>query len=335
MTLPTLPARAAYLHLRNPARRNALSLSVLRDLKSQLLAYNTSPVTGRPQLLPPFRPEILDKLERLASRDAEAQTNPPVPTANATENDHEGAEDLSWLLTPQSWHRHRGTLPTALVLRPDPGPAFSSGHDLGELSSLPTASVRQTFALCADVMTLLRRSPAPVVSAVSGLATAAGAQLALSADVTIARADASFRLPGAGLGLPCSSPATAIARRAGVAAAARMLFLGEPVAAGDAVFAGALDVVAVPEHAEARDTAAEAFEGRVKAVVDGLVGRAAQPAALAKWAFWTQVGIRGEADGYAEALDWAGRVMALHAGSADAREGMSAFLEKRRPVWGS
>ena len=62
---------------------------------------------------------------------------------------------------------------------------------------------------------------------------------------------------------------------------------------------------------------------------------AAQQQAVGKWSYWTQLGIRGDegGDGYEAAAQWAGRVMALHARSEDAKEGIGAFFGKRDPVW--
>jgi enoyl-CoA hydratase/carnithine racemase len=92
---------------------------------------------------------------------------------------------------------------------------------------LPTRTVshddvKLTFAICAEVMTLIRRSPAPVVGAIHGLATAAGCQLALATDLPIAKAETQFRLPGSTLGLPCTSPSTSVSRRLGNAFTYRM-----------------------------------------------------------------------------------------------------------------
>ena len=105
-----------------------------------------------------------------------------------------------------------------------------------------------------------------------------------------------------------------------------MLVLAEPVRA-DQVPGGAVDIVA--------DEAA--LEARVERIVKQLAeNTAAQPQALGKWAYWTQLSLNGQqsgGDGYEDAVQWAGRVMALHAGADDAREGMSAFFEKRTPEW--
>jgi enoyl-CoA hydratase/carnithine racemase len=299
---PALPLRAAYLALHNASRRNALSLSVLRDLRTQLRAHNTSPVDGKLRILPPFQPSLLAQLEAAA---------------------HDSAT-YTWLVDGARWRHERHGLPNVIVLRSS-GPVFCAGHDLAELHALGHDEVKETFALCAEVMSLIRRSPVPVVCMVQGLATAAGAQLALTADVPIALAATLFRLPGASLGLPCTSPSTAVSRRLGAAFTYRMLALAEAVRADQ--MGGAVDVVA----GESQD----ALETRVGEVVSQLAERTApQPQGLGKWAFWTQVGLKGEGgDGYEEAVEWTGRVMALHARSEDAREGMASFLEKRKPVW--
>ncbi len=308
MKWPKLPARAAYLTLNNARRRNALSLSVLRDLRDQLHAFNMSPKDGKLRILPPFKPEILEKLESVHSR-----------------TDADAASEYGWLLDASSWQAHREGLPNVLVLRSE-GPVFSAGHDLGELRQLSHDEVKETFALCAEVMSLIRRSPAPVIGFIQGLATAAGAQLALTTDLPIACSSTQIRLPGASLGLPCTSPSTSVARKLGNAFTYRMLALAEPIRA-DQLPGGAVETV----------NDLDALEARVASMVEQLANKTAgQPQALGKWAFWTQVGMRGResgGDGYEDAVEWTGRVMALHASSADAVEGISSFFEKRPPAW--
>ncbi|EXJ87235.1 hypothetical protein A1O3_04194 [Capronia epimyces CBS 606.96] len=311
MTWPSLPARAGYLALKNSSRRNALSLAVLKDLRDQLHAHNRSPVDGRLRFLPSFKPQVLAQLETAADD----------VTSDA-------GKEYGWLLHSSEWSKHRRGLPNVIVLRSE-GPVFSSGHDLGKLRTMGHDEVKQTFALCAEVMSLIRRSPAPVIGVIQGLATAAGAQLAFTTDLPVACASTQFRLPGASIGLPCTSPSTAVSRKLGNAFTYKMLALAEPVRA-DQLPGGAVEVVA--------DEAA--LERRVVDMVSKLSEKTAgQPQALGKWGYWTQLSLNGgEAggaggDGYEDAVAWAGRLMALHARSDDAREGIGAFFEKRAPEW--
>ncbi|KXT01896.1 hypothetical protein AC578_2177 [Pseudocercospora eumusae] len=309
MAWPILPARAAYLTLNNSKRRNALSLAVLRDLQEQLIRYNTSAVDGRLRILPPFRASILNDLEKVSEGNASADIT----------------SDLAWLLDGEIWRKEREGLPSVIVLRSE-GSVFSSGHDLRELSQLSHEDVKKTFELCAEVMTLIRWSPTPVVGVIQGLATAAGCQLALTTDLPMAAADTRLQLPGASIGLPCTSPSTAVSRKLGASLTYRMLALAEPIRAAD-LPPGTIEIV--PD--------AESLERRVQEVVTKLANQSgAQSQALGKWAFWTQSGLRGSesgGDGYEEAVHWAGRMMALHARCDDAKEGITAFFEKRKPMF--
>lgn len=309
MGWPKLPARAAYLSLRNPQRRNALSLSVLKDLKDQLVRYNTSPIDGKLKILPPFRPDVLNSLEAIS--DGKTDLN-------------EMEKDLRWLVDAELFRKERKSLPSVIVLRSE-GSIFSSGHDLAELKKLSREEAKDAFMHCADLMSLLRRSPAPVVGVIQGLATAAGAQLALSTDLPVAAADTPFQLPGASIGLPCTSPSTAVSRRLGAPFTYRMMALAEPITA-DKLPGGAVEVVSGPGE----------LEQRVEQIVTKLSQQSAQPQALGKWGFWTQMGMNGwrnGGDGYEDAVTLAARIMALHAKSEDASEGIDSFLNKRQPEW--
>ncbi|KAG6360962.1 hypothetical protein INS49_012030 [Diaporthe citri] len=320
MAFPRLPAKAAYIHLNNPKKRNALSLSVLQDLRTQLHRHLTSPRTGRLLLLPSFNPHTIKLLRSHNDANSDNSDSPS-----------------KWLTDSAAWRRDREGLPNVLVLRSE-GPAFSAGHDLVELQRASDDEVKKTFALCAEVMMLIRRSPAPVVCPVQGLATAAGFQLAMTADYPIALGSTMFQLPGMRIGLPCTSPATAVSRRLPAALAYRLFATGESISAGE-LGAGVLDVVPVPEHAESTDTAAVAFEARVEAVVSRLAEETAgQPQAFGKWAYWAQLAVDNRDEGdfmddYEAASRWAGGVMAMHAQSEDANEGINAWKEKRKPEW--
>ena len=325
MSLPALPRRAAYITLNTPQRRNALSLAELRSLRDQIIQANTSPTTGRTLLLPPFKPSLLSKLEQ-----------------SHTNYSNNKPDDYSWLVSARAFARERAGLPLVLVLASH-GPVFCSGHDLRELRTLPAAQISETFRLCAEVMSLIRRSPTLVVGRISGHAIAAGCQLALTTDLPITHGDGvKFRLPGAGLGLPCSSPVTSVGRRLGNARAFRMLATAEDVSA-----AGLGDVIRVVHGGEDEEGRKLVLDREVERTAEKLACMSPQQSAMGKWAFWTQASLTGRdfvgpdgvkvegsgGDGYQDAVEWAGRVMALHAKSEDAKEGMDAFLEKREAVW--
>ncbi|KAK5094225.1 hypothetical protein LTS08_008717 [Lithohypha guttulata] len=296
MSFPALSKRAAYLTIDNVKRRNALSLAVLRSLRDQLHKFNTGP-DGKLRILPPFNPSLVDELEACSK--------------------HGSQSEYSWLLNADEWRKIREGLPNVLVLRTE-GSVFSSGHDLAELKKLSYEEVKETFALCAEVMTLIRRSPAPVVAVVQGLATAAGCQLAFTTDFPVTLSTTKFQLPGQSLGLPCTSPSTAVARRLGSAFTFRMLAMAEPVEATQ-LPPGALDIVADESK----------LEERVAHIVNRLAEETAgQTQAFGKWAYWTHL-----RDDYEEAVSWTGRVMALHSRSAHAKEGIASFFEKRKPQW--
>lgn len=301
---PSLPPGVAYLVLDNAKRRNALSKDALLDLKRQLLEYNTSKVTGQVLLLPPFDPNILGELE--------------AAIASPDQRMHQGH---GWLIDSSQWQKERESLPSVLVLRSE-GPVFSSGHDLGEIRDMSNEQIKELFDLCAEVMSLIRRSPIPTVGAIHGFATAAGCQLALNTDLPIARASTEFRLPGSATGFPCSSPVTAVFQKFGGAFGYRMLSLAESYRA-DQLPAGVVDVV--KEDVD--------LEVRVVEVVEKLAKMSPRPQALAKWAFWTQAGMSGSlagANGVTDPAAWSGKIMALHLQTQEGRDSVESFF-KRKP----
>ncbi len=111
------------------------------------------------------------------------------------------------------------------------GPAFSAGHDLGELKGRDLAFYRYEFDLCAQLMLTIQRIPQPVIARVHAIATAAGCQLAATCDLVVAGESASFATPGVRIGLFCSTPMVALTRAVGRKHAMEMLLTGQPVKA--------------------------------------------------------------------------------------------------------
>jgi enoyl-CoA hydratase/carnithine racemase len=198
------------------------------------------------------------------------------------------------------------------------GPAFCAGHDLGEMTGKTEEEYRGLFEACTRVMLGLRKLPQPVVARVQGVATAAGCQLVAACDLAVAASGATFATPGVKIGLFCTTPMVPLVRAVPAKAAMEMLLTGAPISAERAREIGLVNRVVAPENLD------EAVHHYVEAIL------AVSPAvvALGKRAFYDLHDLPEE-EAYLRAVD----VMTANALLADAREGIDAFLAKRRPEW--
>jgi enoyl-CoA hydratase/carnithine racemase len=196
------------------------------------------------------------------------------------------------------------------------GPVFSAGHDFADMAGADLATARHLFRTCTDLMEAVQAIPQPVVARVHALATAAGCQLVATCDLAVAAESAGFALPGGRGGLFCHTPAVAVARAVGQKRALEMALTGDVISAATAAEWGLVNRC-VPDAAlddEVADLLARATRG----------GRESK--GLGKQAFYAQVG-RPQADAYTLAVE----VMAAATQTPDAREGIQAFLDKRKP----
>jgi enoyl-CoA hydratase/carnithine racemase len=198
------------------------------------------------------------------------------------------------------------------------GPAFCSGHDLGEMVGRSAEDYRELFSLCSTVMVRLRRLPQPVIARVQGLATAAGCQLVAACDLAVAADTASFATPGVKIGLFCTTPMVPLVRAIPAKPAMEMLLTGKPISAQRAWELGLVNRV-VP-FAE--------IDAAVQEYLDAILASSPLTVRLGKAAFYEQQALDEPA-----AYDLATEVMIDNAQRADAQEGIQAFLQKRRPVW--
>ena len=196
------------------------------------------------------------------------------------------------------------------------GPVFSAGHNFADMAGASLADVRHLFEVCTEMMDTVQSIPQPVVAKVHALATAAGCQLVATCDLAIAAESAAFAIPGGKGGLFCHTPLVAVARNVGRKRALEMALTGDPIDAHTAADWGLINRVVPDEELDA-------------AVAD-LIGRATRGSvlskALGKRGFYAQVGL-DQSQAYAFAVE----MMASAAVTADAQEGIAAFLEKRRP----
>jgi enoyl-CoA hydratase/carnithine racemase len=198
------------------------------------------------------------------------------------------------------------------------GPAFSAGHDLGEMVGRDAEFYDRLFDVCTVLMETIHRVPQPVIAKVHGIATAAGCQLVASCDLAVAAEATRFATPGVKIGLFCSTPMVPLSRAVGRKRALELLLTGEPIDAATARDWGLVNRV-VP---------ADQLEDAVSALVERIAASSPLTVRIGKEAFYEQV----ELDEHG-AYELTRRVMAANAQAGDAQEGMGAFLEKRPPTW--
>ena len=198
------------------------------------------------------------------------------------------------------------------------GPVFSSGHDLNELVNRGAEDYAAVFDACTRVMEGIRLLPKPVIAQVQGMATAAGCQLVATCDLAVAADTASFATPGVQIGLFCTTPGVAVARAVMPKKAMEMLLTGQPIPAQEALDFGLIS----------RITPAEELEAQTMALARQIASASAHTLALGKAAFYQQIELARP-----DAYRFASKVMVDNLLSDDAREGITAFLEKRAPVW--
>jgi enoyl-CoA hydratase/carnithine racemase len=199
------------------------------------------------------------------------------------------------------------------------GPAFSSGHDLKQMRACrDRAGYEEIFRQCSRLMLSIVRLPQPVIARVQGVATAAGCQLVASCDLAVAAESARFATPGVNIGLFCSTPMVALSRNVGRKDAMEMLLTGEMIDATEARRVGLVNRV-VPD---AR------LDEATRELAETIAAKSGHVLRIGKEAFYRQLELGVEA-----AYAYTSRVMTENMMARDAEEGISAFLEKRKPDW--
>lgn len=198
------------------------------------------------------------------------------------------------------------------------GPAFCAGHDLKEILGSELMDIRHVFQTCLNLMLLIHNIPQPVIGQVHGIATAAGCQFVAACDLVVAEETAQFATPGVKIGLFCATPMVALSRAVGRKRALEMLLTGKLISAQEAMAYGLVNCVAAEGHLEEETWNLAREIAQYSLVTLG----------LGKQAFYQQIEMAE-----AEAYHYAKEVISSNALMPDAVEGMSAFFEKRTPVW--
>jgi enoyl-CoA hydratase/carnithine racemase len=204
------------------------------------------------------------------------------------------------------------------------GPVWCSGHDLKQITARREDGdggkgyYKRLFRQCTKLMRSLTTYPKPIIAAVGGTATAAGCQLVATCDLAVAGQNAQFATPGVNIGLFCATPMVPLARSIAKKHALEMLLTGEMISSERAAMMGLVNYV-VPD-AKVLD----------EAIMLGRLIGSKSPNALitGKAAFYAQADLGTE-----EAYELATDAMVDGLLHEDSKEGIDAFLKKRRPNW--
>ncbi len=199
------------------------------------------------------------------------------------------------------------------------GKAFCAGHDLKEMRSSEDRAFHQAlFDRCGAMMQTINNLPQPVIAKVQGIATAAGCQLVAQCDLAVAAKTARFAVSGINVGLFCSTPAVPLSRNMQRKQAMQMLLTGDFIDADTAKQFSLVNEVVSPE----------VLDAAVSSMAEKIAAKSALAVNLGKKMFYQQANMDLSA-----AYEFAGERMTCNMDSEDAREGIDAFIEKRKPVW--
>jgi len=191
--------------------------------------------------------------------------------------------------------------------------AFCSGADLG---GAVEGKIQQGFKSYARLITRLSGYPKPVVARINGACMAGGMGLMLACDIVVARADAKFGTPEVNVGLWPMMIGALIYRNVLRKKAMEMILLGERLTAEQALSMGLITRVVQPE----------ALDAETARIVDSLAAKSPIGMKIGKEAFYAMADMPFE-----EAVDFLSGKIAEVAATEDAREGITAFIEKRKP----
>ena len=199
------------------------------------------------------------------------------------------------------------------------GKGFSAGHNLKEVSSLKKkVKYQKLFNLCSKLMLQIVEGKKPVIAKVHGAAFAAGCQLVASCDLAYSTSDAIFATPGVNIGLFCSTPMVAVSRKVNRKRMMKMLLTGDPVKANYAKEIGLIN----DHFSKTR------LNNEVLKLAKQIASKSNLTIKIGKETFYRQLEMP-----LRKAYVYTSKMMTVNMMAMDAKEGISAFLEKRKPIW--
>lgn len=205
-----------------------------------------------------------------------------------------------------------------VVLLKGEGKAFCAGIDVNELSGKSPMEYRAWIGHMERPLIMIAKMRKPVIAQVQGVAVANGMGLVAAADLAIAAENTKMGLTAINVGLNCVGPVLPVARCVGRKKALELLLYGDLVKAPEALSLGLLNRI-VPND----ELAAEAL-----AWADKLAQKSPIAIRIAKQAYYSS-----EDMDYFRQFDLMNEAFARLCTTRDAKEGVQAFFERRKPVW--
>ena len=199
------------------------------------------------------------------------------------------------------------------------GKGFSAGHNLKEVKDLKKKErYKKLFNLCSKLMLQIVEGKKPVIAKVHGAAYAAGCQLVASCDLAYSTKDALFATPGVNIGLFCSTPMVAVSRKINRKPMMKMLLTGEPIKANYAKEIGLINDYFSKSK----------LNNETMKIAKKIASKSNLTIKIGKQAFYKQLEMP-----LRKAYSYTSQMMTYNMMAMDAKEGISAFLEKRKPKW--
>jgi enoyl-CoA hydratase len=199
------------------------------------------------------------------------------------------------------------------------GKAFVSGSDISRLKNMDAIGAREYSQIGQRVLSYIENMEKPVIAAVNGFALGSGCELAMACDIRIASEKAKFGQPEVKLGLiPGHAGTQRLARLVGVGKAKELIFTGDMIDAQEALRIGLVNKVVSPE------TLIEAAKNLSMKIME------VSPTAMR---IAKTVINRGVDANLTTANSYETEAFSILFSTEEAKEGMAAFLEKRRPNW--
>jgi len=211
-----------------------------------------------------------------------------------------------------------------VIILASSGKIFCAGHNLKEINnhrSDPDKGLGFFTILinsCSELMLTILHNSKPVIAEVNGVATAAGCQLVASCDLAYASTNAKFATPGVNIGLFCSTPMVALSRAVKNKHSMEMLLTGDLIKAEKAIEIGLINNIFINKD----------LTKEVNLIAELISKKSSLTLKVGKKAFYEQSGMK-----IVEAYKYASEVMIKNMMEAESEEGISAFIEKRKPNW--